>query len=297
MLLLIEYPKIRCDSQTCVRTSTSASMPWKHNPCLTSNHQVYVFGGMARRSCCSSLAVLDTTTWTWTHPPTSGDPPPERFGHSGVVWDNKLWVVGGGYGNDLLRSGHDYEDVHCLDLVSWQWARVHVKSYAPRDCMGRCHASVLLGSKLVLFGGSLQTCCDLRFIDLSVKQMGEMRLGGPLPIGRLSHTLVDLGNDCLALYGGWAESRYELNELALLQLVPRSLWTAEERASRSLLAGPAPRQGLPVHMMAQLIQQGYMAYAGMELFAEGEDDEEEEHEEEEDEEFVPGTSDEEEEAW
>lgn len=254
--------------------------------------QVYVFGGMARRSCCNTLAVLDVNTWTWHHPTTTGTPPPERFGHSAVVWDHKLWVVGGGYGNDLLRSGHDYEDVHCLDLTTWEWSRAQVESYAPRDAMGRCHASVLLGSKLVLFGGSLQTCCDLRYIDLAAQRMGEMRLGGPLPLGRLSHTLVDLGNDSLALYGGWAEERYELNELALLQLVPRVLWTAEERASRSPLAGSAPRSGVPVHLIAQLIQQGYMAYAGMELF-----EEDDEHEEDDDdEEFVPETSDEDD-AW
>lgn len=240
---------------------------------------------MARRSCCNTLAVLDVGSWTWHHHPTTGDHPSERFGHSAVVWDSKLWVVGGGYGNDLLRSGHDYEDVHCLDLTTWAWSRVHVESYAPRDCMGRCHASVLLGSKLVLFGGSRESCADLRYIDLATKRMGEMRLGGPLPTGRLSHTLVDLGNDSLALYGGWAPDHAELSDFSLLQLVPRSLWTAEERAVRSVQARSVSRPGLPMHAIAQLLQQGYLAYAGMELFGEEDDDDEEE--------VVPATSDEE----
>ena len=36
----------------------------------------------------------------------------------------QLWVVGGGNGSDLARSGVDLFDVWTLDLKSWEWAEV-----------------------------------------------------------------------------------------------------------------------------------------------------------------------------
>ncbi len=147
--------------------------------------------------------------------------------------------------------------------------------------MGRCHAALLLGTKLVLFGGSLQLCNDLRYIDLATKRMGEMRLGGPLPCGRLSHTLVNLGNDALALYGGWAPGACELDELSVLHLVPRALWTQEERASRlpGMGSHPARRGGsLLMHMLV-----GMDAYVDAELTDEDSEELEYAYEDEDDE--------------
>jgi len=64
--------------------------------------------------------------------------------------------VGGGYGYDLARSGHDLEDVHYLDLNSWEWSKVELTNQ-PSDSrfLGRCHAYQLVGSKLVMFGGAV----------------------------------------------------------------------------------------------------------------------------------------------
>eukprot|EP00798_Chlamydomonas_sp_ICE-L_P011739 gene11739-34467_t len=54
-------------------------------------------------------------------PATSGTPPSARFGNSMVVYDKKLWVIGGGFGYDIARSGYDLADIHCLDLETNEW--------------------------------------------------------------------------------------------------------------------------------------------------------------------------------
>jgi hypothetical protein len=78
--------------------------------------QVYFFGGISPAGSCDSLAVLDVATWRFSRPVTSGPPPARRCGHSSVVYRGRLWVVGGGSGRDLLRSGCDLSDVYCLDF-------------------------------------------------------------------------------------------------------------------------------------------------------------------------------------
>ena len=57
---------------------------------------------MSETVCC---AVIDVETWSCEVPVTYGRPPSPRFGHSSVVYKGKLWIIGGGNGNNLARSG------------------------------------------------------------------------------------------------------------------------------------------------------------------------------------------------
>lgn len=53
------------------------------------------------------------------------------------VYNNQLWVVGGGRGGDLLRSGPDVHDVHCLDLASLTWSKPALQGAPPSpECTG-----------------------------------------------------------------------------------------------------------------------------------------------------------------
>jgi hypothetical protein len=54
-------------------------------------------------------AVVDVESWHVEVPATHGTPPRPRFGCSLAVWNGGLWVVGGGYGRDLARSGDDLQ--------------------------------------------------------------------------------------------------------------------------------------------------------------------------------------------
>lgn len=174
---------------------------------------VYIFGGISRRQSRNDVAVLDVATWTWRVMETRGDPPPPRFGASAVVHNNHLFVVGGGWGYDLLRSGGDHDDVYCLDLTTNTWHRPAGGRDCPySSCVGRCHAAALVGSKLVFFGGGLEMSNEICWLDLVTQEWGAPNVVGPRPQGRLSATLTVLG-DRVFMFGGWMPGCHELGDL------------------------------------------------------------------------------------
>lgn len=76
-----------------------------------------MFGGISGGTSCDSLVELDVVYWRWRLLQPSGDAPGGRFGCTLAQWGGRLWVVGGGWGSDLLRSGDDLGDVYCLHLA------------------------------------------------------------------------------------------------------------------------------------------------------------------------------------
>ena len=55
--------------------------------------------------------------WTWQPPlDITGSPPTPRFDHSMTSVGDKVFVVGGSDGDDILRSGVDLADIYVLDL-------------------------------------------------------------------------------------------------------------------------------------------------------------------------------------
>ena len=145
--------------------------------------------------------------------PNTGESPPPRFGASAVVVDNQLWVVGGGWGYDLLRSGGDHDDVFCLDLATNEWRRPSMLLECPYSaCVGRCHAAALVGDKLLFFGGSLEMSNSLCWLDIRTQRWGAPNVVGPRPQGRLSATLTVLGQRVF-MFGGWMPGCHELGDL------------------------------------------------------------------------------------
>ena len=142
--------------------------------------QIWFFGGIEEHGASASLALLELpapgsedTAWRFrcasvlvcspcllpsapdaapnaalpplpslSRPLTTGRAPPRRIGHSSCVYGGGLWVVGGGSGSDLLRTGEDLADVHRLDISTmvggggWgSWI----------SCMLKLHTSLQLG--------------------------------------------------------------------------------------------------------------------------------------------------------
>ncbi|PRW57948.1 kelch repeat [Chlorella sorokiniana] len=169
--------------------------------------KLYVFGGISATGACNTLAVLDLHTWEWSRPHTHGAPPSPRCGHSSFVHGNRLWVVGGGSGRDLLRSGRDLADAHCLDLTTMEWRRLALPP-GPL-CAGKCHASALVGRRLLLFGGSMASCNELAWLDLEREEWGApLRVLGPPPCERMSATAVLCGEE-VVVFGGYTFSYRE----------------------------------------------------------------------------------------
>eukprot|EP00127_Corallochytrium_limacisporum_P000018 Clim_evm18s1 gene=Clim_evmTU18s1 len=113
--------------------------------------------------------------------------PSQRMGCTAHVIGDKLFLVGGGNSPMLLHGGPDYHDVYCLplrsptegsahDLNNDSLGRDHRFNHTERFCwssaesmteissnrppvpsVGRCHASVTIGSRIVVHGGSSRT--------------------------------------------------------------------------------------------------------------------------------------------
>ena len=194
----------------------------------TCGRYLYIFGGIADGTACGQLAVYDTRDGVWTLPTPEGDAPCARFGHSATVYDGGMWVIGGGTGGDLLRSGEDLTDVWRLDLGTLTWARMEPANDPPFPAnLGRCHTAVLVGDKVVLFGGSAQTSSrvtvfNLRTLEFSSPAIGLAAADGPCK--RFTHLAALVGTQMLMGFG-WAfgsarDRRGCLGDWWALDLVP-----------------------------------------------------------------------------
>ena len=115
-------------------------------------------------------------TVAWAALATSGTAPCARFGHSAHLHarTNRLLVVGGSDGSDLLRNGDDFhpmgatddassgDGVFSLQLETLQWSRLRVRvppgsGLAPTSLLigGQCHTSALVHDRVLLFGGGV----------------------------------------------------------------------------------------------------------------------------------------------
>ena len=70
-------------------------------------------------------------------------------------------------------------------------------------CAGKCHASVLVGRRLLLFGGSMASSNEVAWLDLEARRWGApRRVAGTPPCDRMSATAVLLGDEVL-VHGGY----------------------------------------------------------------------------------------------
>ncbi|KAG2444353.1 hypothetical protein HXX76_001109 [Chlamydomonas incerta] len=199
--------------------------------------RLFVFGGIARRDSTARLSAIDLRTMTVDRPATTGDGPSPRFGCSLFCYGGKLWVVGGGNGSDLARSGVDLFDMFTLDLATWRWEEVTPANEPhDRNVMGRCHASALLGSKLLLFGGSLELGNHITWLDVGASPApvwGHPAAVLGTPPGKRMSAVVALSRSDLLVFGGWIYSCGEMGDLHRFKLL---LCAPEARRARDLVA-------------------------------------------------------------
>ncbi|EFJ46921.1 hypothetical protein VOLCADRAFT_118041, partial [Volvox carteri f. nagariensis] len=191
-----------------------------HGACASEDGlRLFLFGGISERNSIAQLTVIDLASWTVEYPVTTGSPPSPRFGCSMVVYGNRLWVIGGGNGGHRVESGVDLDDIFTLDLTSMKWTQLTTVN-RPHDekVLGRCHSSTLVGSKLVLFGGSLELGNDIAWLDLDRGVWGRPVVQGQRPGMRMCASLVRCGSDLL-VYGGWRYSCGEMGDLHRLRLL------------------------------------------------------------------------------
>ncbi|PGH06217.1 hypothetical protein AJ79_06605 [Helicocarpus griseus UAMH5409] len=131
-----------------------------HTASLYQGDKLIVFGGEnEHREYLSDVVILDITSSTWTSPDIRGPIPRGRARHASVIYEDKLFVVGGitGETNFIL------DDICYLDLKTWTWSRSW--SFVARFD----HAAWIWGGRLWVFGGlgsDMERGTDLWWLDL-----------------------------------------------------------------------------------------------------------------------------------
>lgn len=131
-----------------------------HTASLYQGTKLLVFGGEnEHREYLSDIVILDIPTSTWTQPDVRGPIPRGRARHASVIYEDKLFVIGGvtGESNSIL------DDLCYLDLKTWTWSRTW--SFAPRFD----HTAWVWGGRLWIFGGlgsEMDRSTDLWWLDL-----------------------------------------------------------------------------------------------------------------------------------
>eukprot|EP00045_Choanoeca_perplexa_P010989 m.114251 g.114251 ORF g.114251 m.114251 type:complete len:528 (-) comp15471_c0_seq2:227-1810(-) len=217
--------------------------PWPNH----SNLFVFV-GGLVEDTPHAKVAILDVATWSWLEVSLADEelPQPEgRYGFSGGVVDDKLFILGGCTEGDIRRAGEDCRDGWWADLSQiegvaggvYTW---HSLGTTPPSVWGRETCSVVFGDKIVSFGGSTNSmqadevtnavaCFDTRTHVFHQPTMyGAKSTAHP---ATLSAEMVLIRN-CLVVYGGWT-IRGLLSGPSVLSLEPISAHGMDQEAATS----------------------------------------------------------------
>lgn len=131
-----------------------------HTASIYQGNKLLVFGGEnEHREYLSDIVILDISTCTWTQPDVRGPAPRGRARHASVIYEDKLFVIGGVTGENNLIL----DDLCYLDLRTWTWSRTW--SFTARFD----HTAWVWGGRLWIFGGlgpDMERSTDLWWLDL-----------------------------------------------------------------------------------------------------------------------------------
>lgn len=141
-----------------------------HSASLYQGYKLLVYGGEnEHREYLSDVVILDLKTMHWTQPEVQGPQPRGRARHASVVYEDKLFIIGGLTG----ETNYILDDICYLDLKTWTWSRTW-------SFVGRFdHSAWIWGGRLWVFGGlgpEMERSTEIWWLDLK----GSPSLGMPL---------------------------------------------------------------------------------------------------------------------
>lgn len=226
-----------CDARTCFNTVYvldadafywsvphmvgDIPSPLRAMTCTAVGKKLVVFGGGDGPAYYNDVYVLDTVNFRWTKPRILGDRiPSKRRAHTACLYKNGIYVFGGGDGvralNEIWRL-----DVSDTTKMSWKLISGSEKpTSSGRETRPKArgyHTANMVGSKLIIFGGSDGGECfdDVWVYDIET-QIWKC-VNTPVTYRRLSHTATIVGS-YLFVIGGHDGSDY-CNDVLLLNLV------------------------------------------------------------------------------
>ncbi|KAI9845639.1 MAG: hypothetical protein M1837_004613 [Sclerophora amabilis] len=178
--------------------------------------KIVYFGGGDGPSYYNDVYVLDTLNFRFTKPAITGAQPSKRRAHTACFYRNGIYIFGGGDGNKALN------DVWRLDVSdvfkpTWKLISPPSKTSGARPTARGYHTTNLVGSKLIVYGGSDGVECfnDVWIFDVETLVWKQVEIKHSYR--RLSHSATIVGS-YLFVVGGHDGSNYS-SDVLLLNLV------------------------------------------------------------------------------
>jgi Kelch motif len=191
------------------------------SPAVWFDDKFWLVGGSAYDTAYVSSKVwvgtqaTDRPAWSWQ---LARSQPgwPERMGHSALVFDGKLWVIGGYDG-----EGNSFEDAHYYDTTLNTWTECKNTNGWHGGClMGAAAFEGTQGNKLYLHGGRTQPLSVKRYSDVWTVSKGSgayfWKGGNDTGLGKenrltVGSCLVMMGNEVYLLATFYEDNKF-LNE-------------------------------------------------------------------------------------
>ncbi|KAG8193291.1 hypothetical protein JTE90_003778 [Oedothorax gibbosus] len=172
---------------------------------VTIGNLIYSFGGYCSENDLSEfmdVCIFNTDSLNWynIHYSPTGDIPPSLFGHSAVVYKNKVYIWGG------ISSHHQNlvsEKLYCFDVASLTWSVIEGTGHVPSPTDG--HSACVIDNSMYVFGGfesiSEVLVNSLYKLDLDTYKWERLWTKGTPPCPRDFHTASVIGRR-MYIFGG-----------------------------------------------------------------------------------------------
>ncbi|KOB76775.1 putative kelch repeat protein [Operophtera brumata] len=170
-------------------------------------NELIMFGGEyhdgQKTEVYNDLLIFNPEKGTWKQVKAPSGPPP-RSAHQAIATPankGELWVFGGEFTSPTETQFHHYKDLWCFSLADKKWEKV-VAPNGPSSRSG--HRMVLLGRKLVVFGGYHDDGRECRYFDdaytfcLDTRTWTKLSPSGKGPCARSACVMILAGNDSVS---------------------------------------------------------------------------------------------------
>jgi|SRR5713226_969691 len=143
--------------------------------------KVVLIGGGENASYYNSVHVFDIPTRRWSRPTlTTSDVPPPRRAHTTVLYQNKIWVFGGGNGLQALNDVWTLDVSGSLDRMRWEQVAINGRK---RPSQRGYHTANLVQNVMIIVGGSDGRECfqDIWCLNLGTVSSPNLFLFTPYP--------------------------------------------------------------------------------------------------------------------
>lgn len=157
-------------------------------------------------------------------PHTNGTSPGSRYGHTAVLAGPRIIIFGGKGPNEKV-----FKDIHALDPISLTWYQGPEGSGSPQARFGHS-ANLVLGSKMVVFGGSdgKEFFNDINVLHLDTMSWTKPEVKGSPPLPRYYHAAVVIKNTIM-IQGGFSFAEELLEDKSKIGSVLQSFYLNDLR--------------------------------------------------------------------